>query len=109
MRATVNPVDDGEGADVLLAEKRKHIGKAEVAFKTVREVHQSGYLLRSLAARGKPADTVELQVADLIAWSLTRFYREPFGFVGRRLLEDGAGIFHTLTEQDLTDSFDAGA
>jgi hypothetical protein len=108
VRATVNPVADGEGADILLAEKRKHIGKAEAAFKTVREVHQHGHLLKSLVPYGKPPITVELQAADLIAWSLTRFYREPFGFVGRRLLEDGAGIFHTLTEQDLTDSFDAG-
>lgn len=50
---------------------------------------------------------MEFQAADLIAWSLTRFYREPFDFVGRRLMEDAAGIFHTLTEQDLAASFGA--
>ncbi len=98
-----------EGLEIILAEKKKFIGKARTVFQRIRESHVYGSKLASLDTYGNPNELVQLQAADLVAWEMTRFYREP----GRPTLEKLEGIgtqgyLEWLSSTDLVEWFDDG-
>jgi hypothetical protein len=100
---------DEEVLDVILAEKKKFIGKAQAVFQRIREAHAYGLKLASLDPYGNPNTFVQLQAADLVAWEMTRFYREPGRSALHKVEEIGtAGYLVWLRPSDLQEWFDEG-
>jgi hypothetical protein len=98
------PSDDP--VNIILAEKKKHIGKAHKAFQTVRDIHPSGARLVGFDPSRSPRDVIQLQAADLVAWEMTRFFKEPFRPTLQRFEQEMCGVLHYLTRKDVASWFD---